>query len=339
VPLISIRARRSLVPVASFCITIFFSLWAIVATADPLEKIEAGPYDVKIIEELAVNDPVQDRPIPLRILYPDGEGPFPLVVYSSGAFCLPQLYDLVTAHWASHGYVVIVPNHLDSPNTPKPTVEQYPLMFPSRIREMTFVLDELDVITERAGIAGIVDTGRVAAAGHSFGAVIAMTKIGLNLTESTTRDWGDAADPRFQAAVLMSAPGQGASAPAGMDVVADNAYDGLNKPLMATGGTKDVGRVDPGDMTPGEWRTLVYRLAPTGDKYAVITEGSDHYHGGLICNAKRGGDPDPEGVAIVAAMTTLFLDAYLKEDPAALEYLQSVDVPARTDGRATFQQR
>jgi hypothetical protein len=38
-------------------------------------------------------------------------------------------------------------------------------------------------------------------------------------------------------------------------------------------------------------------------------------------------------------MTTAFLDAYLKEDPAALEYLQSVDVPARTDGGATFQHR
>jgi hypothetical protein len=56
------------------------------------------------------------------------------------------------------------------------------------------------------------------------------------------------------------------------ETLADNAYDGLGKPLMATGGTRDVGRVDPGDLTPGEWRTLVYRLAPPGDKYAVITE-------------------------------------------------------------------
>jgi hypothetical protein len=166
-----------------------------------------------------------------------------------------------------------------------------------------------------------------------------MSKIGLNLTEGVTLDWGDSTDARFQAAVLMSAPGRG-SGPVGMEeTLADNAYDGLSKPLMATGGTRDVGRVDPGDLTPGEWRTLVYRLAPPGDKYAVITEGSDHYLGGLICNAERGGDPDPGGLAIVAAMTTMFLDAYLKEDPAALEYLQSVDVPARTDGGATFQYR
>jgi hypothetical protein len=320
------------------CGVVCSSLWTIVAVGKPLDKIDAGPYDVKIIEELAVDDPVQGRPVPLRILYPDGEGPFPLVVYSTGAFCLPQLYDLVTAHWASHGYVVIVPNHLDSPNTPKPRADQYPIMLPSRIREVTFVLDELDVISTLAGIEGMIDPAHVAAAGHSFGAVIAMSKIGLNLEEGATLDWGDSVDARFQAAVLMSAPGKG-SGPAGMEVLADNAYDGLSKPLMATGGSKDVGRVDPGDMTPGEWRTQVYRLAPPGDKYAVIVEGSDHYMGGLICNAERGGEPDPGGVAIVAAMTTVFLDAYLKGDAAALEYLQSVDVPARTDGRATHQYR
>ncbi len=324
---------------AQFSVAAFAVLWAIVASGEPLDKIEAGPYDVKIIDELSVTDPVQGRPIPLRILYPDGEGSFPLVVYSTGAFCLPQLYDLVTAHWVSHGYVVILPNHLDSPNTPAPRPDQYSLMLPSRIRELSFVLDELDVITERAGIIGIVDAEHVAAAGHSFGAVIAMMKTGVNLIEGTTGDWGIAADPRFQAAILMSAPGRGPG-PIGMEgVLADNAYDGLIKPLMATGGTNDVGRVDPGDMTPGEWRTQVYRLAAPGDKYAVIVEGADHYMGGLICNAERGGEPDPGGVAIVAAMTTVFLDAYLKEDSAALEYLQSVDVPARTDGGATFQHR
>jgi len=312
--------------------------WVLAAQAQPLAKIEAGPFDVKIIEALEVRDPLQDRDIVLRILYPDGAGPFPLVVYSSGAFCLPQLYDLVTAHWASHGYVVVVPNHLDSPNTPTPTAEQYPLMFPSRIREMSFVLDELDAITAAANISGLVDATRVAAAGHSFGAVIAMTKTGLFLKDGATTEWGATEDDRFHAAILMSAPGRG-DGPAGMEVLADNAYDGLNKPFIATGGTNDVGRVKPGDMTPGEWRTMVYRLAPAGDKYAVITEGSDHYMGGLICNAERGGEPDPGSIAIVDAMTTVFLDAYIKGDTAALDYLRSVDVPARSDGQATYQYR
>jgi pimeloyl-ACP methyl ester carboxylesterase len=313
-------------------------LLAVSAAAEPLAKIEAGPYEVKIIEALDVTDPVQEKTLALRILYPDGEGPFPLVVFSSGAFCLPQLYDLVTSHWASHGYVVIVPNHYDSPNNGKPDPATFSLFLPSRIREVTFVVDDLEVIATQAGLTGKIDGNRIAAAGHSFGAVIAMTKIGLNLEDGAENGWGEAEDSRFQAAVLMSAPGKG-DGPSGMEVVADNAYDGLDKPFMATGGTNDVGRVDPGEMTAAEWRTMVYRLAPPGDKYAVITEGSDHYHGGLICNADRGGDPDPEGVAIVAAMTTMFLDAYIKDDKAAMDYLKTVDVPARTEGRATYQSR
>ena len=321
------------------CLALVAMLWGPTVSGEPLYKIEPGPYAVKIIESLSVTDPIQGRDIELRILYPDGAGPFPLVVYSTGAFCLPQLYDVVTAHWVSHGYIVIVPNHLDSPNTPKPTAKQYPIMLPSRIREVSFVLDELDVITEQAGITGLVDPGQVAVAGHSFGAVIAMSKIGLHMAEGVTLGWGDSMDTRFQAAVLMSAPGRG-SGPAGMEeALAENAYDGLSKPLMATGGTNDIGRVNPGGLTAAQWRTEVYNHAPPGDKYAVITEGSDHYMGGLICNADLGGEPDHAAAAIVGAMTTAFLDAYIRKDSEALSYLETVDVPERTDGGATYQRR
>ena len=40
------------------------------------------------------------------------------------------------------------------------------------------------------------------------------------------------------------------------------------------------------------------------------------------------------GVQTVAAMTTNFLDAYLKEDTQVREYLQTVDLDALTDGQA-----
>ena len=80
-----------------------------------------------------------------------------------------------------------------------------------------------------------------------------------------------------------------------------------------------------------------YLLAPTGDKYSVITDGTDNFMGGLICNPKRGEDPDPEAAAIVRAMTTAFLDAYLKDEPAALDFLTTANVPALMNGRAIYQ--
>lgn len=299
---------------------------------DTLYKVDPGPFEVRTIDEISLQDPLQDRGIRYRLLYPEGEGSFPVVVFSTGMFCLPQLYDRIVAHWVTHGYVVIQPNHPDSPNNDKsPTVDDLKTVVESRLRDVSFALDSLDQIAAGADIGENIDGERVAVAGHSFGAVISMVKTGLKMKPKYQDAFGGAYDERFRAAVLMSAPGPG------MEEMAENAYAGLSKPMIATGGTNDVGRVDPGDLSPGEWRKQAYYLAPPGDKYAVIVEGSDHYLGGLICNAKRGGDPDPGAVEIVRALTTAFLDAYVKEDAAALDFLRSADVAAATGGQADYE--
>jgi len=294
-----------------------------------LLKQAAGPYAVRTVEAVTVTDPVRDTDVTLRILHPDAEGTFPLVVFSSGAFCFPQMYDLVTGHWASHGYIVVVPNHIDSPNNEnKPTPDTYDKFFPLRARDLTFVVEEIDAIQAAADMRAVADPERVASAGHSFGALIALIKVGMGLKPEFRDSWADTYDERFRAAVVLSAPGPG------MPEIAENGYVEIRKPFMTTGGTKDVGRVDPGEYTPAEWRTLAYTLGPPGDKYAVITEGSDHYMGGLICNPDRGDEPDHAGVQTVAAMTTNFLDAYLKQDKQAKEYLQTADLDALTGGQA-----
>ncbi|MDH3512568.1 MAG: hypothetical protein OER85_17115 [Gammaproteobacteria bacterium] len=301
---------------------------------ETLYKFEPGPFEVTTIDALAIHDSVQDRDVQLRVLYPGGAGPFPVVVYSTGMFCYPQMYDRVITHWVSHGYVVIQPNHLDSPNNDRPpTLEQLEIVLPSRARDVSFIVDILDEIGTAADIETNIDTQRVAIAGHSFGAVISMIKTGLYLKNEHQGPYGETYDRRFQAAVLMSGVGHG------MEQMADNAFDGLRRPLIATGGTRDIGRVDLGDLTPAEWRMQPYLLAPPGDKYAVITEGTDHYMGGLICNAKRGENPDYEAVAIVRSMTLAFLDAYIKQDATARDFLKTVDVAASTSGKARYQYR
>lgn len=206
-------------------------------------------------------------------------------------------------------------------------------MLPSRARDVSFVLDSLEAIGERANIEARIDDRRLAVAGHSFGAGITMIKTGLYLKDEFKGPYGETYDERFQAGVVMSGMGHG------MEQFADNAFDGIRRPLMATGGTRDIGRVDPGGLTAAKWRMQPFLLAPPGDKYSVITEGTDHYMGGLICNAKRGENPDPEAAAIVRAMTTAFLDAYLKNDVVAQKFLKNVDVSAITDGKARYQYR
>lgn len=299
---------------------------------DKLYKFDPGPFQVTTIEATTLHDAVQERDVRMRVLYPDGDGPYPVIVYSTGMFCYPQMYDLVTRHWVSHGYIVVQPNHLDSPNNVRPpTVEELEIILPSRVRDISFAVDSLAEIGKRNKIAAKIDADKLAVAGHSFGAGISMMKIGLFLKDQFKGPYGEPYDERFQAAVLMSGMGYG------MEQFADNAFDGIRRPMMATGGSNDVGRVNPGGLTPDVWRMQPFLLAPPGDKYSVITEGTDHYMGGLICHPKKGGDPDPEAAEIVRAMTIAFLDAYLKNDVAAKKFLMNVDVPATTKGKARYQ--
>lgn len=298
--------------------------------ADELYKIEVGPFTTGVVDSLSVRDAVQERDVTLRVVYPEGAGISPLVVFSSGMFCYPQMYDRITAHWASHGYIVVVPNHLDSPNLGKIKPEYLSILLSSRVRDMSFVLDALDEIETNADVN--IDRERIAVAGHSFGGMITMVKSGLYLKPDEYKYPGETADDRFSAAVVMSGVGQ-------MQQMRDDAFDGLTGPLIATGGTLDLGNVGTGVEYPWEWRMSGYTLSPPGDKYSVALENADHYLGGLICRDNRGGDADPEGVAIDRAMTTAFLDAYIKGDESARRFLQTADVAAITNGRAMYAQK
>jgi hypothetical protein len=308
-------------------LTLLFIAIAVTACATELYKIETGPYSTTIAESTTLLDAVQERQVTLRVIYPNARGVFPLVVFSPGMFCFPQMYDRVTSHWASHGYIVVIPNHLDSPNLGKIKPEDLSRLLPSRVRDMTFVLDSLDEI--EAGIDLQVDRQRIAVAGHSFGGMISMIKSGLYLNADAYIYAGETADDRFIAAVVMSGVGQ-------MKQMQDDAFDGLTGPLMATGGTLDTGKVGDGVEHPWEWRMSGFTMSPPGDKYSLALKDADHYLGGLICRDNRGGEADLQGVAIDRAMTTAFLDAYIKDDELARAFLKTADIAALTDGRAMY---
>jgi hypothetical protein len=294
---------------------------------------QPGPYAVKVVESVAVRDPVQERDVTLRVSYPDGEGPFPLIVYSHGAFCYPQLYAGVIDHWVSHGYVVVQPNHLDSPNLGKLNPAVIKILLTSRLRDMVFVLDEMDAIEAAVGgLAGKIDRERIAAGGHSFGGMIAQTMSGMMLKMPADESFADYSDSRFDVAVVMS--GVGPNTMMDGTVMAEEGFAGLQKPLFASGGSLDTGNVGTGIEYPWEWRLAAYTYAPEGDKYWLALQNADHYMGGLICRENRGGSADPEGLAIVRAANTTFLNAYLKDDALALAFLQNADFGAMTDGRA-----
>ncbi|WP_326555339.1 alpha/beta hydrolase family protein [Micromonospora sp. NBC_01813] len=116
-----------------------------------------------------------DRPLPVSVWYPaDGDGPFPVVLFSHGLGGEPADYRAVLTEWAAAGFVVAAPtypftsegsggNALDVLNQPA---------------DASYVLDELLALDELDGdeLAGRLDVERVAAAGHSAGGI---TTVGM----------------------------------------------------------------------------------------------------------------------------------------------------------------
>ena len=112
-----------------------------------LRNFDPGPHQVLKNNDFRITDPLQERELSVRVMYPDAAGPFPVIIFSTGMFCTPQLYDRITDHWVSHGYIVVQPNHMDSPNNEgKIPMEELLNIFPTRMRDVSFLAGSLDEI-------------------------------------------------------------------------------------------------------------------------------------------------------------------------------------------------
>jgi predicted dienelactone hydrolase len=98
--------------VAVVCWTCLVALSPVFAaegrTPDP------GTLRVAAVREMVLHDAARGKDLKLRVSYPAGDGPFPVVVWSHGAFGTKDNYQPLVEFWASHGYVVVQPNHSDS---------------------------------------------------------------------------------------------------------------------------------------------------------------------------------------------------------------------------------
>lgn len=303
-------------------------------------KTAWGPHGVHVIENHMLPSEPGQRSLRARIVYPDAEGPFPLVVYSHGFGCYRESYAGLTDHWASHGYAVVLPEHPDCPTSEgRLSPEDARNLLYIRISDVGRVLDALFAPgQEIPGLTGRIDYDRKAIAGHSFGGMIAQVIWGqplkdLHSTENVSYALG------FDAAIVMSGVGE-------MPQMAAGSFDQVPGPVLVTGGTLDTGNIGGPTIYPWEWRMSAFGLTPPGDKYSVVLGEGDHYLGGLICREDRGGPDnrggahDADGLEILAGVTTAFLDAWLNNDSAARRFFDDFEANAGiTAGRARFDQK
>lgn len=278
------------------------------------------PYGVGLVEEVFVDDtrPTSgaagraeqpNRTVETTILYPanvgsdggiadgaepaDRGGPFPLVVLGHGLGGNVEYLTPLAERWASAGYVVALPRFpLTRGDTPGgidgADVQNQP-------GDVSFVIDEVLASAKRTDtpLAGLVDAGRIGAAGHSNGAI---TTLGV-VANSCCRD------RRIDTAIVLS----GTPSP-----YADGAYDFDDMaPTMFVHGVHD-------QLVDYNQTVDTFNKAST-PKALLTLEAADHSDWLA---------PTNEAFDVTAQATIDFLDGYLRDDPTAIERLGSDQSPA-----------
>jgi dienelactone hydrolase len=226
------------------------------------------------------------------------DGPFPLVVFGHGFALTPASYARILQSWARAGYVVAAPAFpLENAEAPGGPDESDLTNQPA---DMRFVISRM-VAAGGAGsgpLAGLVDSTRIAVAGHSDGGDTA-------LAVAYNRSFRDS---RVGAVIVLS----GAEMPG----VGGFTFPRGSPPLLATQGTADT--VNPPSATKA-----FFDVAQR-PKYLLTLLGAEHL--------PPYSDEQPQ-LAIVERVTLAFLDGYLKHKPGAPRRLVSL---GKVPGTATM---
>jgi fermentation-respiration switch protein FrsA (DUF1100 family) len=166
-----------------------------------------------------------DRPLTVTVWYPATGAPgsrtaapgrFPVVVFSHGLGGRPADYEPLLTRWAAAGFVVAAPAY---PFTSRGAARQSVLDVLNQPADASYVLTEVLALDRRAGdrLRGHLDTGRVAAAGHSAGGI---TTVGL---------FAGARDRRLAAGIVL----------AGNSLGVGTRFTGPAVPLLFVHGRRD----------------------------------------------------------------------------------------------------
>lgn len=313
--------------VACFCLLASSPLFA----ADAYKSAE-GPLVVKVAESVLI--PGAERAIPVRVGYPGGDGgPYPVVVLSHGGGCAGGSYSIVADHWVSHGYVVIQPTHPDSVSTgfdmAKVDPRQMEGIIRQRVSDFSVVIDNLEVLESLVpSLTGKMDEDRLVASGHSMGGASALLATGMVLENPFSKGRVESKEDRYDALLLLSEPGHNPTLP-------DEPWRAVDLPTFIYTGTNDYGAESRGNSNiPFEYAIVNEPAGEEEPKHHLWIDDVDHFVGGAWCRTQD--VFDQEAVSVLQGVSTAFLDAYTKQDEAALELLTTGGLPADAGTRPSL---
>ena len=278
-------------------------------------------------------------------------GPYPLVVLSHAYGLSPIVYSTLAERYASHGYVVLGPEHNEIFDG---SLMGFWKALIDRPADIGRTIDRAERLTQpRAPLGGLIDLEHIAVVGHSYGGYTALAAGGARfdfdayrarcaalaaddprtffcdpvlphesdmaaragLPEVPSGLWPSLGDPRVTAVVSMA----GDAYP-----FDERGLQALRVPVMALGGTVD-------DGTPYAWGAeLTYGNAGSQSKSLVSFPGAGHmifldpcenlpwtqasvWRDALCTDAVWNARP----IDVVAHYTTAFLRDTLDDDPEA----------------------
>jgi pimeloyl-ACP methyl ester carboxylesterase len=309
------------------------STMSTIPTMPNLDSAIGAATSIVSVKPVVLAAPERGDDLQVRVSAPVSGSALPVVVFSHGFGGSLDKYAPLADFWASHGFVVVQPTHLDSRTLAvTPDDPRYPNIWRARIDDLTRVIDDLDtVVAAVPGLAGRVDLGRIAVAGHSWGAQTASTLLGAGVLDASGAAGEDFADKRVTAGVLLSLTGTGESL---SPFAAENfafmhpEFSGLTTPALIVTGDNDQSQLS----TRGpDWFTDAYFMSP-GAQHLLTLFGGEHSLGGIVgYSSAETTDENPERVALIQRMTTAYLRTALAVDAVAAGSFAAASAAAAQD--------
>lgn len=281
-------------------------------------------------------DAKRSRRVPVKVYLPQGDGTFPVVVFSHGLGGSREGYEYLGSYWAAHGIVSVHVQHVGSDDSVwrggaarqglRGAMTRKAVL--DRPRDVSFALDQLQSLnkTGEGPLRGKLDLSKIGMAGHSFGANTTLLIAGMRSPGGAT----PVSDKRVHCAIALSAP-----PPISRNY--DALYKDIRVPILHMTGTKDSTPFDRPGATPAD-RRVPYDHIHGADGYLVTFAGGDHMVFSGRNPINRAVASDARNYLLIQEATTAFWDAYLRGDGRALAWLRN-DFAKELGGNGVFEQK
>jgi fermentation-respiration switch protein FrsA (DUF1100 family) len=295
------------------------------------------PDCIVSVKPVVLESPGRGDDLQVKVSAPATGNDLPIILLAHGSGSSLDGYGPLADYWASHGFVVIQPTHLDSrtlglakddPRTPQ--------IWRHRVEDLKRILDQLDILEAALpGLQGRLDRNRIAVAGHSFGGQSAGTLLGLRVLDPVSREEADLSDPRISAGVLLATAGEGGTnltpfAAKHMPHMNPSFAHMTTPALVVVGDQDEIPRRYQLTTRGPDWMAEPYHLSP-GPKSLLTLFGAEHSLGGITgYDDRETTDANPERVALIQRMTWAYLRHALgiEEDSWTAEQKTLSDEPA-----------